>query len=375
MSLIETFKPDILLTDPWKKKAWDAVEKMGFPTKKWDAFRYVSLKSFYETSFGAIEKEGIAVSKMDGIIALSLTEAMRSYGPLLQKSFSKALEKEKNPFSLFNTALYQEGLFLYIPPGKKATIEWCFPEVKEGAVYLPRIEIFLGKGASLKASYRHIGKGTYFHNQHMQITLDEGAHLELDEHLEHSSEGFGMHTVRAHVKRDATFNLLTFSKGAKCERHDISAQLLGENSEVHLKGLSIGNDKDEIHHYIHMHHIAPHCRSHQHYKTALMGRSRSSFEGKIFVEKEAQKTEAYQLNNNLLLSPKAQAMSKPNLEIFADDVKASHGATCAQPKEEELFYLRTRGLSSSDAKWHLARGFCKEIINSPEIDRFLSVPE
>ena len=102
-----------------------------------------------------------------------------------------------------------------------------------------------------------------------------------------------------------------------------------------------------------------------------MGRARSSFEGKIFVEKEAQQTEAYQLNNNLLLSPKAQAMSKPNLEILADDVKASHGATCSRPKEEELFYLRTRGLSKKEAEWHLARGFCYELLRGEIVDQFL----
>ncbi|MCB1106650.1 MAG: SufD family Fe-S cluster assembly protein, partial [Chlamydiia bacterium] len=149
------------------------------------------------------------------------------------------------------------------------------------------------------------------------------------------------------------------------------ATLEGEKSSVDLKGLSIASKKDEVHHFISVCHLAPNCRSSQHYKTALMGRARSSFEGKIFVEKEAQKTEAYQLNNHLLLSPKAQAHSKPNLEIKADDVKASHGATCSRPKEDELFYLQTRGLSKEEAMWHLARGFCYELAEGKEIDRFL----
>ena len=165
--------------------------------------------------------------------------------------------------------------------------------------------------------------------------------------------------------------MFTFSKGACTERHDIQVSLEGERSEVDLKGLSLPAHKDEMHHYIDVRHMAPNCRSNQHYKTALMGRARSSFEGKIFVEKEAQQTEAYQLNNNLLLSPKAHAMSKPNLEILADDVKASHGATVTRPKEDELFYLQTRGLSKKEAEWHLARGFCAELACREIIDRFL----
>ncbi len=366
MTLLEKLKP-YLSNEPWRQRFWEAAVQKGLPTKKWDPFRYVSLKGLYEISFEKKAMES-ALSSAEGIISLPLHEAMSSYGSLLQKRWTEALEKEENPFALLNHALYQEGQFLYVPPGKVASLNWeCLPG--EGGFYAPKMEIFLGKGARLVLQKRMIGKGSYFYNQHVQITLDEGAHAILRSHREH--EGYAMHTLRAHLKRDAKLESFTFSKGASSEREDIEMTLAGENSEVDLKGLSIVGSKDEVHQFINVRHIAPHCRSNQHYKTALYGRARSSFEGKIYVEKEAQKTEAYQLNNNLLLSPKGQAMSKPNLEIFADDVKASHGATCAQPKEEELFYLRTRGLSLEEAKGHLARGFCAELMDGEVVDQFL----
>ncbi len=371
MSLLKTLKPLFQENAPWKKGVWSAIEQLGLPTKKWDAFRYSSLMQLNQGSFKLAQANDIKISGAAGIIALPLNSAMRSHGALLLKGFQKALREEKNPYALLNTAFADSGLFLYIPPGKTIEMEWTLPSVEEGALHTPKMEIFLGKGAHLSVHYIQKGRGHYFYNQHLQLSLDEGATASINEHLEHSSDGFAMHTIRARLKKEAFFKMFTFSKGACSERHDIQVSLEGERSEVDLKGLSLPAFKDEIHHYIDARHVAPNCRSNQHYKTALMGRARSSFEGKIFVEKEAQQTEAYQLNNNLLLSPKAQAMSKPNLEILADDVKASHGATFARPKEAELFYLQSRGLSKKEAEWHLARGFCMELVCEDIIGRFL----
>ncbi len=368
MTLLETLKPHLRLDSPWKKKSWESLEKMGLPTKKWDSFKYVSLKSLCESSFTPLIGKFL---KEEEIIALSLQEAMRSYGALLHKSFTENLAAETNPFALLNAALSEEGQFIYLPPGKTVELTWDF-SLNEG-MRVPKMEVFVGKGASLILSIKCIGKGNYFYNPYLQLTLDVGANVVVNEHLEHSSDGFAMHTLRTRLKRDANLKFFTFSKGARCERHDLQVILSGENSAVDLKGLSLPSGKDEIHQFITIKHEAPNTCSSQHYKTALMGRSRSSFEGKIYVEKEAQKTKAYQLNNNLLLSPRAKAMSKPNLEIYADDVKASHGATCSQPKEDELFYLRSRGLSVNSAKWHLARGFCQELMKGEVVDRFLNI--
>jgi Fe-S cluster assembly protein SufD len=145
-------------------------------------------------------------------------------------------------------------------------------------------------------------------------------------------------------------------------------QLAEENSSVSLQGLSMLTDQRQAHMHALIDHAAPHCESRQHFKSALAGQSQSSFEGKIFVRPIAQKTMAYQLNNNLILSDQARSNSKPNLEIFADDVKASHGSTVTQLSQEELFYLRSRGLPKEEAKSLLTHGFCKELIDALEID-------
>jgi Fe-S cluster assembly protein SufD len=356
MTLLEAVQPYLSLNTPWRKKAWEKLLQMGLPTRKWDPFKYVSLK-------GLVEGEFVPTSplfpKIEG--GLSLTEAMQKYSALLQKRYTEALEGEKNPFALLNQALAEEGQFLYVPPGKKMKLEWEL--ILEGGLRAPKVEIFVGKGGALTLSWKCLGKESYFYNPSLQITLDEGAHAKIERHNEHSSEAYAMETVRARLKRDAHLSFFVFSKGAKSERHDLEVSLMGENSAADLKGLSLPSGKNEIHQFITMKHLAPHTRSNQHFKTAAQDQGRASFEGKIYVEKEAQKTEAYQLNNNLLLSSEAKAMSKPNLEIFADDVKASHGATVSQPKEEELFYLQTRGLTKQEAKRHLVRGFCRELLD------------
>jgi Fe-S cluster assembly protein SufD len=174
-------------------------------------------------------------------------------------------------------------------------------------------------------------------------------------------------SVRATLKRDSSFDSLSITDGAAVARSSFAVQLAEENSALSLKGLSLLTGQRNSHVHVFVDHAAPHCTSRQHFKMALSGQSQSSFEGKIAVRPIAQKTVAYQLNNNLLLGEGARANSKPNLEIFADDVKASHGSTMTQLSAEELFYLRSRGLAAIDAQALLAHGFCKELLQEVEI--------
>ncbi|NGX51387.1 MAG: FeS cluster assembly protein SufD [Chlamydiae bacterium] len=389
MNFLETLAPHYKCLDQWKQKAWEALHSRGFPTRKWEAFQYVPLKALYEESFAPLELDAPKIEKkerccvfvngvfradlshVEGLISLPLSEAVSSYGMFLHKSWALMLKDETNPFYLLNHALYEEGLFLYLPPGEQATVEWRFLTTREGQIHTPKIELYLGRGAELTIKSEIRGEGKYWHNESVNLSLDEGAKLHIEEKFFHSKEAWAFHSKRARLKRDAKFSCTTLSVGARVERHDIAALLTGENCEVDLRGLTLLTEKAEIHQHLLVRHEAPHTRSNQHYKTVLQGRSRSSFEGKIYVEKEAQKTEAYQLNNNLLLSPKAQAMSKPNLEIMADDVRASHGATITQPKADELFYLRARGLDEEEAKRILVKGFCRELIDDEAIDGLL----
>jgi Fe-S cluster assembly protein SufD len=202
-----------------------------------------------------------------------------------------------------------------------------------------------------------------FINQVSEWVIDEGAHVHLTKDLsENHPEEWHFDAMRVFLKKESTFKSISITKGSASVRADYKVVLAGENAEVFLNGLSDLSAKKESHVQVWIDHQAPLCRSHQLFKTVLNDFSRSSFEGKIMVRQAAQKTEAFQLNKNLLLSDHAQTESKPNLEIFADDVKASHGATIGQLDPEQLFYMKTRGISSEAAKNLLVYGFCEEVI-------------
>ena len=168
---------------------------------------------------------------------------------------------------------------------------------------------------------------------------------------------------RATLKSNATLKHLALTTSGSLNRNRLKLALLGDNASTLLQGLWSLSENHQCHTNVHVEHVFPNCRSLQKFKGVLKKQAQSSFEGKIYVHPEAQKTEAYQLNQNLLLSDAAVANAKPNLEIFADDVKASHGATMSEVDEEQLFYLQSRGLTKERARTLLVSGFIQEILD------------
>jgi Fe-S cluster assembly protein SufD len=383
----------------YKEKAWERFLELGLPDKS-DAYQYVPLRSLYENPFakaseidisydviqsslypecknsclvfvnGAFSKE---LSRTEALpkqaIVRPLQEAFRSYGSFLQARFAKSLKEESDPFAALNLALFQKGAFLFIPPKMEIEVPiQCLHVLqgKEGVLQIisPRMHLFLGQQAKVEwiSSTCVLSDDAFFHNPFMDVVLEQGAQfssLYVTSAL--PKKAWHFESVRAAQKRDSTFHSLCASQGAKSVRHDFRIALTEENASCDLQGISLLKDSDQSHAHICVEHLAPHTRSMQRFKKVLTGHSQSSFQGKIHVAKEAQKTEAYQLNNNLILADRAIANSKPGLEIFADDVKASHGATIAQLDPSHLFYLKSRGLSESQAKSLLVLGFCQEL--------------
>jgi Fe-S cluster assembly protein SufD len=358
----------------YRKKAWDRFNEIGFPESKAEAFQYINLKKL---QFPKPAEKGTAaipgvpentVVFVDGffepsfssapfpVVCQPLGNAMRTYGLFLQSRLSRVLKEEADPFATLNIAFQGGGGFLYIPPNWEGSLNivQCFTKNEMAS---PRLQIYLGRNARVALSQRSQGVGG-FSNSALDAVLDEGACLSFTDRQEMS---LSFQTIRASLKRDAHFKTVSLSKAL---RTSIRVQLLEENAETELYGLARLQDGNESHVHVLVEHIAPHTRSKQHFKNVLNGKSKSSFEGKIWVAKEAQKTQAYQLNNNLLLSAEAVANAKPNLEIFADDVKASHGATVGCLDAEQLFYLRSRGLPEEIAKEWLIEGFCREITDA-----------
>ena len=215
-----------------------------------------------------------------------------------------------------------------------------------------RLQIYLGKEAELTLMQESIGQSG-FANLGIDIVLDSNARLTLIDRAEGDFQA-----IRATVKKGSAL------KGVFLGRHlrtSVRVELMEEFAETTLLGLARLEGDQERHFHTQVEHRAPSTRSQQHFKSVLKDKSRFSFEGKIFVSSEAQKTEGYQKNSNLILSDGALSFAKPNLEIFADDVKASHGSTTASLSEEELFYLRSRGIPRNMAQELLIQGFCKEI--------------
>lgn len=390
-------------TDPLhkiKSKAWDHFLELGLPTRKSEVFRYIKLKSLYSQSFETsqnktIDPESISsfvypeckqsvlvfvnghynpeLSNFEAIpkrlVICPLSEAIRTYGAFLNNQWAKGMKEEVDPFAALNAALHQEGVFIYLPPKIFVEIPLQILHVidtEEVPMLLsPRLHLFAGSQSEIDlVSTQAILSGQkYWINQVEDFTIEEGAHLRHTQAAcDESADSWHFDAVRANLKRDSRFKTVSVTNGSKTVRNDYRMTLAGENAEALLNGIWMLNNTREAHTHILMEHQAPNCRSMQLYKGVLDGASCSSFEGKILVRQAAQKTEAFQLNNNLILSDKAHADSKPNLEIFADDVKASHGATVGQLDPDQLFYMKTRGFSDAEAKNLLVYGFCEEVL-------------
>ena len=361
----------------WRKKHWDRFQEIGWPK---EAFQYIPLKTLSipkaaepsAVSLGTDRPFQIAFADgffsteysrvPEGVVCLPLDEAMRSYGVFLQNRILRTLKEESDPFAALNGAFQGRGCFLYAPPQmRRAEPIFIRQFFSAERMATPRLMVYLGRQSRLELIQRL--DGAYFCNAQTDAVVDEGAELVFLDALGASETSHVFHAIRASLKRDSRFAAHLYSEGAALARTSIKVQLLEENGEALLQGLARLDGALQNHIHALVEHLAPRTRSRQHFKGILKGKSCSSFEGKIYVHPLAQKTEAYQLNNHLLLSDQAQAYAKPNLEIFADDVQASHGATVSQLDAEDLFYLRSRGLPREEAQNRLIEGFCRELIH------------
>jgi Fe-S cluster assembly protein SufD len=385
----------------FKVRGWERFIELGLPTRQDDLFRYIPLRHLYSQRYGApdmgtVDLEALAAHvfpecrqsvivmlngtfrpELSNIAALPakmivapFSTALQSYSTLLNNLWSKGIKDERDPFAALNRALHGEGAFLYLPPRTQCAVPlqivYASTQDEGPSLIAPRVQLFIGNHSALKLVSSHVAlaNGAPLLNLLTEFSLEEGSSVDYIQSNCHASRKlWHFDAVRATLKRDSTLKIVAATTGSQTVRNDYHIQLQGENSEVRLSGIWMLSGKAEAHQQIYIDHQAPHCRSMQLFKGALDQLSHSSFEGKIMVRQAAQKTQAFQLNNNLLLSSGSRAESKPNLEIFADDVKASHGATVGQLDKEALFYMQARGFSPETAKSMLVYSFCKEVID------------
>jgi Fe-S cluster assembly protein SufD len=379
--------------------AWERFQEIGLPSRAMEVYRYIRLRNFFSKEFklalpASVTPEQIApfiypescgsylvfvngyyepslsdISALPSKVVVSpLSEAILSYGTFLNNHWTKAHKEEKDPFAALNAAAHPQGTFIYVPPQTVASspIQILNIVTEANALSMPRILLFAGRLAEVTLCERLVELNCrgYCQNAVTELVIEEGASVKcILEDSSLSDDAWHFNALRATLKRDSRLKVVSFTDGAMTVRNDYSVALTGENGDACLNGVCMLDEKREAHTNILIDHQAPSCRSNQLFKSVLTDISRSSFEGKIYVRQAAQKTEAYQLNNNLILSDKASADSKPNLEIFADDVKASHGATIGQLDPDQLFYCETRGYPADEARNLLIHGFCEEVID------------
>ena len=361
----------------------------GFPSRRVEAWKYTDLAAVAGTSFGepltsvddapalpapthprAVFVDGRFrpdLSALDGLpfAAGSLARAL----PTLEGRLGAIARADQQPMAALNTMLFEDGLVVDVPAGVACGVLELLSLVaasERAPAFHPRHLIRLGAGASLTIVERASGPAAqrYLHNPVFEIEVAEGARLNHGRLQMEGQEGIFLSTVYARVAAGAAYDNFTLNAGAKLARNEIHVALNGPQAEAHMNGVQLVGDGQHADTTTALDHAAPNCASRQTYKTVLAGRSRGVFQGRIHVHQLAQKTDGYQMNQALLLSPEAEIDSKPQLEIYADDVKCSHGATVGELDADHLFFLRSRGIPEARAKAILVEAFLTEAVEA-----------
>ena len=312
----------------------------------------------------------------EGVVVLDLANAVQDprYADIIREHLAREADYNSDGLIALNTAFFTSGAFVLIPSDVSVSapvhILFLSDPGASNLVTFPRLLVIAERGSSARLieSYASTGDLAYWTNAVVEIVLRDGARLEHYKLQHESMKAFHTATTNARPGREGVFDSTTITLGAKLSRHDIKIRLEAEGADCHVDGLYLVASGQHTDTHSLIDHLKPHCTSRQLYKGILDGKSRAVFNGKVFVHKDAQLTDAQQTNRNLLLSKDARVDTKPQLEIFADDVKCSHGATVGQLEEEELFYLVSRGLHPELAQNLLTFGFAEEVIDKIKIE-------
>jgi len=388
---------------PLRKAGIARFAELGFPTTRHEDWRFTNVapivKLPFNPLFEADHKEvtrktlsqftfaGLAGSRLvfvnghcskelstvgglpDGVRVGSLTAALAGDSTLLEKHFARYARSDENAFAALNTAFFQDGAFIHVPAGKVVTepVQLVFVSTTKetGATTHPRILVIAENQSRLTVieSYVSTVDAPYFTNAVTEFVVGDNAVVEHLKFQDESLAAFHLATLHSHLGRNCRFTSHSIALGARLSRNDIRTNLAGERLECVLNGLYLTKGEQLADHHMIVEHAQPHCASHEYFNGILDDKSKGVFHGRILVQQIAQKTDAKQTNRNLLLSDEATVDTKPQLEIYADDVKCTHGATIGQMDEDSIFYLRSRGIGLEQARRMLMHAFAGEIID------------
>ena len=387
-----------------RQGALERFAAMGFPGPREEDWRYTRVAPIEKRAFRSLEHSEISVDSDqlqrhfldelecerlvfvdgryaetlsawnpadDGVHVTSLALALQARSPLLESHLGHYAGSGEHAFSALNTAFMADGAVIHVAEGNEARhpVHLLFIATSEDVVAHPRILVVAEAASrvSVIESYASLENGCYFTNALTEIALMEDARVDHYKLQEESTKAFHIATLQVHQDRASRFASHSVSFGAQLARNDINVLLDAEGVDCTLNGLFMTGGRQHVDYHTLIDHAKPQGSSDENYKGMLSGRSRGVFNGRIKVHPDAQKTDAHQSNNNLLLSRDAEIDTKPQLEIYADDVKCSHGATVGQLDEHALFYLRSRGIGEAEARGLLTYGFARDILDRVEI--------
>ncbi|MGH7941798.1 MAG: Fe-S cluster assembly protein SufD, partial [Limisphaerales bacterium] len=312
------------------------------------------------------------LSRMEGVppgtTVGSLAAALKVQTNLIEEHLGKHARTSDNAFAALNQAFFTDGAFIRVPDGvaiaEPIQVIYITSAKRAGETVQPRNLVLAGANskATIIESYLSTGPAASFTNAVTEIVAGENAVLEHVKLQDETASAYHMATIAGEFGRASNVRVHSFALGSKLSRNNIRARLGGEGLECILNGLYLTRDEQLADHHMIVEHAEPHCASHEYFNGILDDKSRGVFHGRIYVHPLAQKTDAKQTNKNLLLSDNATADTKPQLEIYADDVKCTHGATVGQLNGESVFYLRSRGIPEATARRMLIHAFAGEIV-------------
>jgi len=385
-----------------RKAAIQCFAELGFPSTRIEDWKYTNVAPIAKIDFEPAQREPGRVSGADiarspfvgpdsirlvfvdgrfseelsslealpqGTAVGSLTQELENGNATLQAHLSRYADYNEHAFTALNTAFIEDGAFIEIQKGvvveKPIHLLFVSTTGGEARVSHPRNLIVAGREsqAIIIEDYMGLGEAVYFTNAVTEIVAGESAIIEHYKVQHESDEAFHIATLQVHQERSSNFVSHSISFGGALVRNDFNSVLDGEGAECTLNGLYFSDGRQHVDNHTLIDHAKPHCTSRELYKGILDGKSEAVFNGAVIVRKDAQKSDARQSNKNLLLSKDATINTKPQLEIFADDVKCTHGATIGQIDHEAIFYLRSRGIAAETAHLMLTAAFAQDILN------------
>jgi len=399
-----------------RRRSLAALEWRGFPAPRDEDWRFTNVSALVSRPFELARPDGqpatpleeLSVPGLGGALLVfvdgrhrpdlsradsgasgleigSLREAIAGSNDLVARHLGRGVGLDERPFAALNTAFFEDGAFLRVDAHavieEPVQIVFLSTGSRPDSLSCPRVLVIAGPDSRLRLVETYLGSdgAAGLTTAVTEIVAEDGAVVDHHRLQRESEEAFHIGLAQMHVGRNASVSSHAISLGGRIARHDAVAVLEGEGADCTLNGLYLADGSRLVDNHTEIDHAKPHGTSHELYKGILDGRARGVFNGRIRVRPDAQKTDAKQTNRTLILSDEAQINTTPRLEILANDVKCTHGATVGQLSDEALFYLQTRGIGKADARAMLIRAFAMEVTSRirvaplrEELDRLLA---